>query len=251
MSIIENNLDEGIAQGTPWWHSKRHGHIGATATHTLLVNGKGARTYEQRKAKERTTDFIEVKGFENEHTSRGHRLEDVARQEINDELDYNFREVALIEYDDYISFSPDGLDGDHTDFECKALVATNHNKLVKVGVAKYKAGEYLEQCLFRLAYSRATKCVFVGICEDVQVVKSKNGGYEEVHPVIRKHVEIFYQDEWTEKIEEIREAVDRTIVNIKELEIECKAEQLLEKRRIEQVQTAELKMQMNDETLPW
>lgn len=222
-TIIENDESLGRVQGSDLWLCDKWGKISATAAHTLLINGKGARTLENKKVEERVTPFedrdtLNRRNPNTDAMKRGHINEPKARAAAIKHFGVDIREVYLCTVDDYICYSPDGLSTcNNYDWEAKSFYAENHNKIIEKGITKYKSGAILDQLLFRMEFGQVDNGLFTAYCEDVQVKEIK-GKLFYIEPIKKVYHEEVKADDWRDRMKEIREAVVRSVENIKKSE---------------------------------
>lgn len=136
------------AQNSDAWLQARAGVVTASEFHTVLAKGRGGAPSETRKkllaikaAEILTGGPVQVWGG-NEHTERGHALEQEIRDLYEATSDEQLTQVGFMRRG-RIGYSPDGLVGEHGLFEAKSC-------LPHIQIARLEAGtlpsEHLAQC---------------------------------------------------------------------------------------------------------
>jgi len=107
-----------MEQGSDEWFEIRKLKMTASNAQAIATAGVGLETYITNLVSEYLSS-AEKEKFSNEHTERGHELEETARALYELEKDFNVEQVGFIEYDEYIGCSPDGLVGEYGGLEIK------------------------------------------------------------------------------------------------------------------------------------
>ena len=116
-----NNMKiEKLEQGSEEWFAAREGRLTASNAQAIATAGKGLETYIIKIMSEKYSKG-ERKSFSNEHTDRGNELEGKARELYSFSNNVEVEEVGLIEMNEYVSCSPDGLVGDEGGIEIKCI----------------------------------------------------------------------------------------------------------------------------------
>jgi putative phage-type endonuclease len=105
-------------QNTDEWQAVRLGKLTASNASQIRVNGKGLETLCLKLALEKITGKPQDKYEGNEHTERGHELEEIAVTVYEMEHE-NTQKVGFVELDEYTGCSPDRLVGDDGLLEIK------------------------------------------------------------------------------------------------------------------------------------
>lgn len=137
MKIIKN-----IEQGTDEWFELRRGRLTASNAQTIAANGKGLETYIYQILAEKYSNHRD--DYTNPDIERGRELEDSARMTYTLERQ-EVEEVALVEMDELVSCSPDGLVGEDGGLEIKCVNDTNFMKIL-IGGEKQIDKKFYWQC---------------------------------------------------------------------------------------------------------
>lgn len=164
-------------QGTGEWLKMKLGKISASSFHKILGTKKAREDYLWEVASERITSSpSDTKEHTNlylpYHMQRGINYEDEARQAYsfaNNFIDVD--QVGLIELNDYVVCSPDGLIGENGMIEIKILDSNNYAKNVvkidkaikkdKKGIVAATQKEYYIQIQFNLYISNRQWCDYI------------------------------------------------------------------------------------------
>lgn len=96
-----------ITQGTQEWFDARKGKMTASHAQEIATAGKGLDTYCIEIISEKYSTNTER--YSNEHTIRGHELEEQARDIYSLVTGKEVEQVGFIELDEYTGCSPDGM----------------------------------------------------------------------------------------------------------------------------------------------
>ena len=107
-----------IEQGSEEWFRERTGKLTASNAQAIATAGKGLETYIIKLLSEKYSKGERI-SFSNEHTDRGNELEDKARELYSFMNDVEIEQVGIVELNEYVSCSPDGLVGDNGGIEIK------------------------------------------------------------------------------------------------------------------------------------
>lgn len=107
-----------MEQGSNEWFEIRKLKMTASNAQAIATAGVGLETYITNLVSEYLSS-AEKEKFNNEHTERGHELEETARALYELEKGEKVEEVGFIELDEYIGCSPDGLIGKDGGLEIK------------------------------------------------------------------------------------------------------------------------------------
>lgn len=150
-----------IIQNSEQWEQIKIGKFSASAANDLLMDkkNKGYQNLINRIVEERMTgkksESVSFTG--NVYTERGHELEPVARE------DYEFRSfndvqiIGVIELDDWVLCSPDGLINDDGLYQAKCPIFNTHKEYLKT---KKIPSNYYKQMQFELYVSGRKYNVF-------------------------------------------------------------------------------------------
>ena len=157
------NIIESIEQGSQEWHELRLGKITASRMADVLSNGKGkapsktAETYMMELLAEKLTG--ETKPFfENDAMRWGTETEPQARAMYELKSGYDVKEVAFIEYNEFIGVSPDGLIADKGMLEIKCPTTITQ---VKRALTDDYSKDYYTQIQCQLWVAEREWCDFV------------------------------------------------------------------------------------------
>jgi len=131
MSQIQ--LHNDIEQGSEEWLKLRLGKITGSCFSKLLGTKAAREKYLYSRANEIVTGCIEkTKAFYSEDVQRGHEYEPIARNEyrFNNFKVTDVDEVGLVQLNDYIACSPDGLVGEDGMIEIKSPNPNNYFRQV-------------------------------------------------------------------------------------------------------------------------
>ena len=149
-----------ITQNTPEWTEIKLGKFSASSAADLLMDKstKGYQGLISRIVEERITGKpTESKWEGNQFTERGHLLEPDAR------FDYELRSgvkvdiIGVIEIDEWVLCSPDGLIGENGLYQAKCPIFNTQREYLKT---KQVPGNYLKQMQFELWVSGREYNVF-------------------------------------------------------------------------------------------
>lgn len=101
------------------WYNYRLGKFGASDAQAIANNGKGLETLCFEKASERLTKTPAKEAYTNDHMERGNELEELARNSVELEYGKPIQQVGLIEMNENVICSPDGLVDDDGLIEIK------------------------------------------------------------------------------------------------------------------------------------
>lgn len=158
MKIIEN-----IEQGSEEWHSMRLGKITASRMSDVMSKGRGnapsktSETYMIELISEIITGSAKP-FFENDAMRWGTETEDQARAMYELNSGNEVKEVAFIEYSEYIGVSPDGLIGDDGLLEVKCPTSTTQ---IKRALSGSYSSDYKAQIQMQLWVSGREWCDFL------------------------------------------------------------------------------------------
>ncbi len=122
MKIIKD-----LEQGTEEWFALRGGRLTASNAQAIQANGKGLETYCYKILAEKYSN--NRNDFTTPDMERGVELEEQARMTYEIE-NSDVKQVALVEQDEYVSCSPDGLVGDDGGLEIKCVNDVNFLKVL-------------------------------------------------------------------------------------------------------------------------
>ena len=157
------NIIEDMVQGSDEWKSMRLGKITASKMKDLMSKGRGsaisktAETYMMDLIAERLTGESKP-FFENDAMKWGTATEPQARAMFELKESLEVKEVAFIEYDDYVGMSPDGLIGDDGLIEIKC---PNTSTQIKRALSDDYAADYKDQIQMQLWVSNRKYCYFL------------------------------------------------------------------------------------------
>lgn len=149
-----------IIQNTPEWVEIKLGKFSASSAADLLMDSKnkGYQNLISRIVEERMTGKPSESKWEgNQSTERGHELEDKAR------LDYELRKltnieiIGVIELDEWVLCSPDGLIGENGLYQAKCPIFNTQREYLKTMTIP---GNYYKQMQFELFVSGREYNVF-------------------------------------------------------------------------------------------
>ena len=148
-------------QRTEEWYSCRRLHLSASNAKTIIANGKGLETY----CKELVTEFIAENVEEtyiNEAMQRGIELEPVAREFANELFNKQFQEVGLVELNNRVSCSPDGVifDDKGNISELIEIKCPNNNRFLEQYMTDKPYDEYIAQVQMQLFCTGASQCLY-------------------------------------------------------------------------------------------
>lgn len=203
-----------IEQNSEEWHLERVGRIGASSAPDLLMakTTKGYQALKDRLVEEKITGQpTESKTWSgNRFTERGHEFEPIARK------DYEFRNltnvdiIGIVELDDWVMCSPDGLIGDDKLHQIKCPIFNTQKKylkiikaneglsdnelLKKIDVGYYKQGQYelyvsdRKQNVFTF-YHPNLKAIDLTINRDDVVIENIKNAFVEIRKDVLEEVE--------------------------------------------------------------
>lgn len=192
-----------IEQKSPEWYEKKLGKFSGSDFHIFLGNSDARTVSLLEKTYEHLYhDMAEGKDFSNAYMDRGNALESEARRLFSATYEQEVREVGLVEddgeFDGWAVCSPDGLIGDNGIIEIKCLIAKNLlNNTIRKGFTI--SPTYETQVQFNLMVTGREYCIFIYY-----------------HPRIGLVTHRYERDE--AYIEKIKEALRRSIKEIKEFE---------------------------------
>jgi len=152
-----------IKQNSEEWINLKVGKFSASSADALLMDKKtkGYQDLIDRIIEERITGLpTESKWTGNQYTERGHELEPVAREDYEFKSFNDVVQVGVIEYDDWVLCSPDGLINNNNELD--RLI--NRNGLIQIKCPIFKTqreylrtqkvpGNYYKQMQFELFVS--------------------------------------------------------------------------------------------------
>lgn len=107
-----------MEQGSDEWFEIRKLKMTASNAQAIATAGAGLDTYITNLVSEYLSS-AEKENFSNEHTERGHELEETVRALYELEKGEKVEEVGFVELDEYIGCSPDGFVGEDGGLEIK------------------------------------------------------------------------------------------------------------------------------------
>lgn len=148
-------------QRTEEWYACRRLHLSASNAKTIIANGKGLETY----CKELVTEFIAEnveETYTNEAMQRGIELEPVAREFANELFNKQFQEIGLVELNNRISCSPDGVifDDKGNISELIEIKCPNNNRFLEQYMTDKPYDEYIAQVQMQLFCTGASQCLY-------------------------------------------------------------------------------------------
>lgn len=108
-----------FTQQSDEWFAYKLGKFSASDAQAIATNGEGLETLAFNKATERITGMATKKPYSNDAMGNGNELEELARNAVELEFDKLIKQVGLIEMNEYIVCSPDGLVDDDGMVEIK------------------------------------------------------------------------------------------------------------------------------------
>lgn len=152
-------------QGSEEWHRLKLGKISASSFYKLLGTKAVRNKYIYELASERiTSSKSDSKEYANFHMQRGNQFEDVAREAYKDKTFYEVQQIGLIQLNDNVVCSPDGLVDSDGLIEIK--VPDSYNYIAQVldiaqnGI-KGVPNEYYTQMQVNLYISNRQWCDYV------------------------------------------------------------------------------------------
>ena len=121
-----------VIQQSDEWFKLRKGKISGSHAQAIGNCGKGLDTYIIETMSEYFSSG-EKERFSNQHTDRGNELEAQARAIYELETGSKVEQVGLVEYNDYVVCSPDGLVGEDGGIEIKCVDDKSYLKLLLDG----------------------------------------------------------------------------------------------------------------------
>ena len=137
-----------MVQCSDEWFKAHKGRVSASHATAIANVGKGLDTY----ILETMANYYssgEKEHFSNQHTDRGNELEPLARDMFELETDYKVQQVGLVEYNDYVCCSPDGLIDEDGGLEIKCVDDKKYFEILMDGEKAIDSG-YRWQCLMNL-----------------------------------------------------------------------------------------------------
>jgi len=116
-----------IEQCSDEWFAMRKGKMTASHAQAIGSNGAGLKTYIYEILAEEYSSG-ENEFYTNKDIERGNELEEPARLLYEFETDQKVKQVGLIEFNEFVSCSPDGLIGKDGGIEIKCLNDVNYLK---------------------------------------------------------------------------------------------------------------------------
>lgn len=158
------NIIDTIEQGSADWLALRLGKVTASKVKDVLTKGRGdttsktAETYMMELIAEKLTGQSKT-FFENDAIRWGTETEPQARSMYIVKNNFvDVREVAFIEYDEFIGVSPDGLIGDDGMLEIKCPTTTTQ---IKRALSDDYSADYKAQIQMQLWIAEREWCDFV------------------------------------------------------------------------------------------
>lgn len=149
-----------IFQNTEEWQKIKLGKFSASSADALLMNKetKGYQSLIDRIVEERITGQSAEGGFKgNQFTERGHELEDAALSQFEDENILIVDRVGVVELDDWVLCSPDGLIGENCLIQVKCPIFKTQMEYLKKQIVP---GNYFKQMQFELFVTGREKNIF-------------------------------------------------------------------------------------------
>jgi hypothetical protein len=192
-------------QGSDEWFKLRTGILTASVMHCLLVDGKhksglgaGALTLMSQLIGERFTGEPAEKFGGNEHTSRGHELEPIARAFVSERLGIDIVDCGLI-LNHGCGYSPDGLVGDEGLVEIKTKLPKLQVEVILGGVVP---AEHMVQCQVGIWISERDHLDFASFYPGMPLFHLRTYRDEAMIKKLSERVKVFYElmEERTQQI---------------------------------------------------
>lgn len=192
-------------QGTDEWFAARSGILTASVMHCLLVDGKdksgfgaGAFTLMNQLIGERFTGEPADKFGGNEHTSRGHLLEPVARAFVSERLGIVIENCGII-LNHGCGYSPDGLVGKDGLVEIKTKLPKLQVEVILAGVIPT---EHMVQCQVGIWLSERDHLDFASFYPGMPLFHRRTHRDESMISKLETRVSRFYEimEERTQQI---------------------------------------------------
>lgn len=151
-----------MVQGSPAWHEFRSGGIGGSEIASVMNRNPYQSAFQLWQIKAGVKQAPDLSG--NFAIKRGHALEPIARQIINEDYGFNFVPCIFQSLDHaHMKYSSDGFDSAKNELlEIKALGEKNH---LIVKETQAPLSYYMDQCQWAMLITGCKKIHFVSYCQ--------------------------------------------------------------------------------------